>query len=444
MKTNKQIKNAFYVSLIVANLMFCFRLADVVRAQAIVDSGTQQTQGAASDPVKPDAPTSTPAAADVPQTLTSGYVQLPPEAPAAPQPNVDNADRSTFKGPRTFIISAYYSPLPGQNKYVTGSYNGDIRLNGGGVHGADGSNVYPGMIAAPKGYPFGTKMKIDGLGVVAVHDRGGAIVHSGERGNSYDRLDVWMGYGDVGLSRALHWGRRTLDAYVYGVDPSITEQIALDGYSVTEKNVSNNLPVTDSTSSSATQDAAFLSETLSLGSQGDGVAKIQKILQDLKYYSGKVNSVFDEETLKAVMKFQVDQNIINDSTDFGAGYVGPKTAKFLADKSVPVSSNSATETASQVDYFSQDLKPGDSGEDVNKLQQELAKINLLGIDSTGTYGEVTQHAVFKFQQSQSLVGDESSQGAGVFGPKTRSVLNSIVNQRLQTEQLIANKKPEEN
>ena len=53
---------------------------------------------------------------------------------------------------KKFKISAYYSPLPCQNKYATGSYQGDIRLNGSGVNSADGTPVYPGMIAAPKTY----------------------------------------------------------------------------------------------------------------------------------------------------------------------------------------------------------------------------------------------------------------------------------------------------
>jgi len=39
-------------------------------------------------------------------------------------------------GDRKFIVTAYYSPLPGQKKYSTGSYSGDIRLNGEGTHGA--------------------------------------------------------------------------------------------------------------------------------------------------------------------------------------------------------------------------------------------------------------------------------------------------------------------
>ncbi len=58
---------------------------------------------------------------------------------------------------QNFIITAYYSPLQGQEHYVTGSYAGDIYLNGNGTNGADGTEVYPGMIAAPKKYAFGTK-----------------------------------------------------------------------------------------------------------------------------------------------------------------------------------------------------------------------------------------------------------------------------------------------
>ncbi|MDR0772348.1 MAG: hypothetical protein LBF15_04930 [Candidatus Peribacteria bacterium] len=33
---------------------------------------------------------------------------------------------------RSFYITAYYSPLPGQIAYTTGSYNAEIRLNGSG------------------------------------------------------------------------------------------------------------------------------------------------------------------------------------------------------------------------------------------------------------------------------------------------------------------------
>lgn len=51
---------------------------------------------------------------------------------------------------RTFLATAYYSPLPNQASYYRGSYEADIRLNGKGSHGADGTPVFAGMIAAPK------------------------------------------------------------------------------------------------------------------------------------------------------------------------------------------------------------------------------------------------------------------------------------------------------
>ena len=135
---------------------------------------------------------------------------------------------------KTFIVSAYYSPLPCQERYVTGSLQGDIWLNGSGVRSADNTPVFPGMVAAPKTYAFGTKMFIPGIGMASVHDRGGAIVHAGERGQEFDRLDVWMGYGDKGLERALNWGKRTVDVTVYGVDSSIQTEVQLGTYDESE------------------------------------------------------------------------------------------------------------------------------------------------------------------------------------------------------------------
>src|SRR3990167_3854949 len=94
---------------------------------------------------------------------------------------------------QTFIVTGYYSPLPGQEHYVTGSYESDVYLNGRGTNGASGSEVFPGMLAAPKSYPFGFKIDIPGVGISEIQDRGGAIVNAGERGHEYDRLDIWMG-----------------------------------------------------------------------------------------------------------------------------------------------------------------------------------------------------------------------------------------------------------
>lgn len=65
----------------------------------------------------------------------------------------------------SFVSTAYYSPLEGQRAYVTGNLTAEKRLNGNGTNGADGTEVLFGMLAAPRTYPFGTKIYIPGLGL---------------------------------------------------------------------------------------------------------------------------------------------------------------------------------------------------------------------------------------------------------------------------------------
>ena len=423
MTKSKRIKTSFYSLLIATNILFHAQAIAVVKADATQETlATQLTQSTELTQ------------ADTSSTQqTSVITDLPPTDSTL---NNADVDRSTFKGLRTFVVSAYYSPLTNQQRYVTHSYSGDIRLNGGGVHGADGSDVYPGMVAAPTGYAFGTKMKIPGVGVVAVHDRGGAIVHAGQKGNSYDRLDIWMGYGDKGLTRALNWGRRTVDVNVYGVDSTIAENVQLPGYTPDEKIPNATAPLhgsADSSTGTSTDTIANLTQTLTIGDEGDSVAQIQQALKDLNFYTGDVNGVFDADTQDAVTKFQISKGIITDISDQGAGFVGPKTAQVL---SAALNTDTQTAVAEVMpnNTFDEDLKLGDSGTSVNKLQQELTNLNLLGVDPTGKYGTVTAHAVFKFQQTQGLVGTEQDTGAGVFGAKTRAKLNSIVALREKTQQ----------
>lgn len=271
-------------------------------------------------------------------------------------PSDANGTASSYPYTKTFTISAYYSPLPCQSFYTTGSYDGDIRLNGGGVRGADGTAVYPGMIAAPKSYAFGTKMDIPGVGIVSVHDRGGAIVASNTEGR-YDRLDVWMGYGDVGLRRALNWGKRNLDVIVHGSNESLQDQIILAGYTPDES---------------------------------------------------AANSCTSTPNVPQIVTPTVKPVVVS-------------TASVVVEKE-KVAEDIVTTTPGLL----KDLSPGDSGEDVTALQKELKKMNYFRTSISGYYGPVTEHAIFKFQQSQRLAGDKNSLGAGVFGPKTRDRLNEIV------------------
>jgi len=320
----------------------------------------------------------------------------------------------------TMVISAYYSPLPDQERYVTGSYDGDVRLNGSGVNGADGTAVYPGMVAAPSGYPFGFKMIIPGIGTVAVHDRGGAI-----KGN---RLDIWMGYGDKGLKRALNWGKRTVNVEMLGLSSTVKESVYLEGFYKAEKLVRK-----------ATRVTRMFPEDIWYQSEGERVTKLQEALGQLGYFNGEINGFYGDETLEAIFSFQVKNRIISDWSDLGAGHCGVQTRATLERalnslNDVPVKKRTGTSVV-----FSRPMKLGDKGGEVIRLQEELRNLSFLRIVPTGNFGEITEHAVFKFQQRSGLVKTMSDDGAGVVGPKTRAAMNKVFSSRSNIKNLVAAK-----
>ncbi len=344
---------------------------------------------------------------------------------------------------QTFIITAYYSPLTGQEHYVTGSYEGDIYLNGNGTNGADGTEVYPGMIAAPKTYNFGTKMYIPGVGITAVHDRGGAIKAAGELGNSYDRLDIWMGHGDEGLRRALGWGKRTVEVMVYGDNPEVAENVYFEQY-LTVENFFTQTFLTP---------LAFPND-LYYGNEGEEVKKMQEYLVTWGYLS-EANGFYGSDTAQALFDFQLDYNIVSDPEELGAGHFGPSTRRKF-DELIGGGLTAANAAAEEVklqkgrslmskhtdlyeeeNLFVAELVLGESGEAVRQLQEELVKLGYLRLSPTGYFGETTEHALYKFQQSQGLVSSKDESGAGVLGPRTRGVINSIISSRYDAKSLMA-------
>ena len=106
------------------------------------------------------------------------------------------------------IVTAYYKPLPGQRKYVTGSYRQDRLLNGCGKKTALGKIPKKGTIAADtRLFRSGTVFYVPGYGWGRVADRGGSI-----RGR---HLDIFMGPGRSGLDEASRWGRRTISVSIF-------------------------------------------------------------------------------------------------------------------------------------------------------------------------------------------------------------------------------------
>lgn len=293
-----------------------------------------------------------------------------------------------------FVVTAYYSPLPDQCCYVRGSYAADVELNGSGVSGADGTDVYPGMAAAPASLPFGTRISLPGVGVVTVHDRGGAIrdLAGGAR-----RLDLWLGVGEEGLARALAFGVRRVRGTIHpvsGAQPA--ESFALQAFASPQERLrpyvvaganllslaigpgdrtysvklfQQALARAGSFSDAATgffgpvtqrswdlfrrdlglplgtdvsvealaylQAAAgwtreFTMPRLHAGRARGDVAAVQRTLRFLGYYRGRTDGVYDDRLVRAIRAAQIEGKLVASERDPGAGRLGPRTRALIA------------------------------------------------------------------------------------------------------------------
>lgn len=326
---------------------------------------------------------------------------------------------------RKFLITGYYSPLPNQSFYVRGSYEADIRLNGRGTNGADGTEVYIGMLAAPRSYPFGTRIMIPGLGVGDVHDRGGAILS----GKDYDRIDVWMGRGEEGLARALNWGARIVEGEIYWQAHQIEPGLSFSW-------ISPELPnsVVNRMRSRTVQNPAVFNKPITKTSNKQNIQELQEALIMFGYYHGAIDGIYNDETRKAVLTFQLVEGVIANENDAGAGNFGPKTTATLKKKLEEFNAEVTREIArlqANQEMLISNLGKKSSGEDVVALQRMLWDLGYYHGGLNGKYNEETINSVFDFQTDYKVVENEWDKGAGYYGKKTHTALTSAVYKKME-------------
>jgi len=312
-----------------------------------------------------------------------------------------------------FVATAYYSPLPGQEKYATGTYAGDIRLNWEGHTTASWDNVFPGLLAGPANYPFGTKIYFEWYGIGVVEDRGWAIVKAWERWHSYDRIDIWMWYGDEWLARAKNWWKRTVKGKI--VVPSSDVTISFwesQIWSLTKLSVnpeSNN---------------------------SDDVKQVQTIFTKVDLYSGAIDGNY-ESIKNEIIDFQLSAGIIWGRNDESAGWYGPKTIAALREIYGNSSDNLMQEPkenfanfnhslASEkyrliLEYWNLTVNPDSEPNEIRDLQNLLTQLWEYSGNIDGRYSSV-ENSLLDLQKRIWLIENKDSWGAWYFWNKTKSAL----------------------
>lgn len=131
------------------------------------------------------------------QTLSSSI--LKPQTPALAADKVLTANEKRVKAFQSKLDA--YTPPSGKVKILVTGYSSTVdQCDGDPFTTASGTRVHKGTIACPPQYPFGTKIKIDGMGTYVCEDRGGAI-----KGNHFD---MWF----TSRGEALAWGKQLVDA----------------------------------------------------------------------------------------------------------------------------------------------------------------------------------------------------------------------------------------
>ncbi|MBU0578208.1 peptidoglycan-binding protein [Patescibacteria group bacterium] len=325
---------------------------------------------------------------------------------------------------RKFLVTGYYSPLPNQSFYVRGSYEADVRLNGRGTNGADGTQVYTGMLAAPRTYPFGTRISLPGLGVGEVHDRGGAIL----AGADYDRIDVWMGHGEEGLARALNWGARVVEGEIYWTAHQIEPGLSFSW-------IDSGLPASmvDRMRANTLQNPAVFNKPVTTTNTTD-VKELQEALTTLGFYSGPVTGTYGPLTTQAVLEFQLAENVIPNENAGGAGNFGPKTSARLQEM-LEGYNNEVLKERDRLEgnrlLLAVGLGKNSEGEDVVALQRMLWELGYYDGELNGEYDSATIDAVFEFQKTHGILNSEWDSGAGYFGKQTYAALTEVVNEKIE-------------
>ena len=132
------------------------------------------------------------------------------------------------------------------------------------------------------------------------------------------------------------------------------------------------------------------------GDSGQEVQTLQRRLKELGFGTGKSDGVYGDATRQAVELFQLANGLARTGELDGAARM-----RLMADSAITWEKFLAEMTAG----------PGDSGLSVSALQKRLRDMGYYEGDCTGSYGDLTQQAVTRFQAANDLEPSGRADGA---------------------------------
>lgn len=152
---------------------------------------------------------------------------------------------------------------------------------------------------------------------------------------------------------------------------------------------------------------------LQSGSSGKHVAVLQEALKELGFYTGAADGNFGASTLAAYKAFQKKNGLKQD------GVASPEAQKLIFEGR-PLNAKGAKTSVKILPLIDGiEMRLGDRGDAVTKLQQSLAALAHYTGSISGTFDSATQKAVRAFQSAHHMTVD------GVAGTKTQQLLFAL-------------------
>ena len=372
-----------------------------------------------------------------------------------------------------FVVTAYYSPLPWQDYYAMWSYEKEIIMEWEWISWASGYPVFNWMFAWPKSYPFWTQIYLEWVWLWVIADRWWAIVEAWERGNAYDRIDIWMWYWDEWLARAMAWGKRTIPWKIISTDyDNLNKTYKLDLY-INDVKPARTIFNTFFSASSSYSDLYFL----------------QSELKSRWLYNWPMDWKFNEELKNFILRFQIyawiiknideywawtwgnstiyafkkhenslvswevdlyeiipnledyrSQNIedeekenIQISENISSSENSEPTENIQPSKNITSSDNSQKKTDSR-DIFATYVHPDSEKEDVEFLQKFLTSIDLYDWEIDWNYEKIYD-ILLDYQLENWIIKSENEAWAWHFWPSTRKSLKIVYDKILLKEKI---------